>query len=50
MRVFLGGTSNILNQPEFRDVDKIRRMLALFEQESLLSRSLKSTSATMAWS
>ena len=41
MRVFLGGASNILNQPEFRDVDKIRRMLALFEQESLLFEILE---------
>ena len=41
VRVFLGGTSNILNQPEFRDVDKIRRMLALFEQESLLFEILE---------
>jgi len=41
VRVFLGGTSNILNQPEFRNVEKIRRMLALFEQESLLFEILE---------
>lgn len=41
VRVFLGGTSNILNQPEFKSVDRIRRMLALFEQESLLFEILE---------
>jgi heat-inducible transcriptional repressor len=41
VRVFLGGTTNILNQPEFKDVEKIRRMLALFEQESLLFKILE---------
>ncbi len=45
IRVFLGGTTNILNQPEFRDVDKIRRMLNLFEQEPLLFKILEDTSS-----
>ena len=44
IRVFLGGTTNILNQPEFKDVDKIRRMLNLFEQEPLLFKILEDTS------
>jgi heat-inducible transcriptional repressor len=44
IRVFLGGTTNILNQPEFKDVDKIRRMLNLFEQERLLFKILEETS------
>lgn len=41
VRVFLGGTSNILNQPEFKSVEKIRRMLSLFEQEALLFKILE---------
>jgi heat-inducible transcriptional repressor len=45
IRVFLGGTTNILNQPEFKDVDKIRRMLTLFEQEPLLFKILEETSS-----
>ncbi len=45
MRVFLGGTTNILNQPEFRNVDKVRRILNLFEQEALLFRILEDTSS-----
>jgi heat-inducible transcriptional repressor len=35
-KLFLGGTTNILNQPEFRDVNKVKSLLALFEEEALL--------------
>ncbi|NLZ92693.1 MAG: heat-inducible transcription repressor HrcA [Firmicutes bacterium] len=31
-RVFIGGASNILDQPEFRDMNKIKHLLTLFEQ------------------
>jgi len=37
-RVFMKGTTNILMQPEFRDVDKIRDILNLFEQNDVLIR------------
>jgi len=40
-RVYLGGTTNILSQPEFKSVEKIHRMLSLFEQESLLFEILE---------
>lgn len=40
-RVFLGGTTNILNQPEFKSVEKIHQMLSLFEKESLLFNILE---------
>ena len=40
-RVFLGGTTNILTQPEFRSVKKIHQMLSLFERESLLFEILE---------
>lgn len=46
VRVYLGGTTNILNQPEFKDVDKIRQLLSLFEQEQLLCRILESSSSS----
>lgn len=36
-RVYLGGTTQLLSQPEFRDVDKIRGLLAMLEEEKLLS-------------
>ena len=41
VRVFLGGTTNILNQPEFKDVDKVKKFLNLFEQEELLQHLLQ---------
>ncbi len=31
-RVFVGGTTNILSQPEFRDVDKVKPLLEMLEQ------------------
>ncbi len=36
-RVYLGGTSNILNQPEFQDLAKVRRLLSLFEEGKRLN-------------
>ncbi|MGI6097188.1 MAG: heat-inducible transcriptional repressor HrcA [Dethiobacteria bacterium] len=41
-RIFLGGTTKILNQPEFKNVEKIKRLLSLFEQDSLLMSLLSS--------
>ncbi|MEN6566649.1 MAG: heat-inducible transcriptional repressor HrcA [Veillonellales bacterium] len=35
-RVYLGGTTQMLSQPEFRDVDKVKDLLAMLEQERLL--------------
>ncbi len=35
-RVYLGGTTQLLNQPEFRDVDKIKNLLTMLEEERLL--------------
>ncbi len=39
-RLFLGGTTNILNQPEFRDVQKVKNLLELFEEGSVLGNFL----------
>lgn len=36
-RVYLGGTSNMLNQPEFQDLVKVRSLLALFEEDRRLN-------------
>ena len=36
-KVYLGGTTQLLNQPEFRDVDKIRNILSMLEEDRLLS-------------
>lgn len=36
-RVFLGGTSNILDQPEFKDMEKVKHLLTLFEEGERLT-------------
>lgn len=36
-KVYLGGTTQLLAQPEFRDVEKIRGLLTMLEEEKLLS-------------
>ena len=35
-KVFLGGTANLFNQPEFKDVDRIKDLLAMLEEEGLV--------------
>lgn len=39
-RLYVGGTNNILAQPEFRDVDKVRPLLALLEQAQTAKKLL----------
>lgn len=35
-KVYLGGTTQMLNQPEFRDIDKIKGLLSMLEEDRLL--------------
>jgi len=35
-KVFMGGTLNILNQPEFKQIDRVKPLLELLEQEKIL--------------
>ena len=42
-QVYIEGASNILDQPEFADLDKMRRLLRAFEQKSLLAELLDKT-------
>lgn len=35
-RIYLGGTTQLLNQPEFRDVEKVKNILLMLEEEQLL--------------
>ncbi|MBP2645378.1 MAG: hrcA [Firmicutes bacterium] len=35
-KVYLGGTTQLLNQPEFREVEKIKGLLSMLEEEQLL--------------
>ncbi|WP_027415800.1 heat-inducible transcriptional repressor HrcA [Aneurinibacillus terranovensis] len=44
-RVVLKGTTNIMKQPEFRDVDKVRDILALFEQNDIVVRLFENQQA-----
>ncbi|NPV26865.1 MAG: heat-inducible transcription repressor HrcA [Firmicutes bacterium] len=43
-KVYLGGTLNMLNQPEFRNVDKIKHMLAVLEENQVLKSVLDTAS------
>ncbi len=40
-RVYTGGAHNILTQPEFQDLEKVRHLLALLEEETLLLQLLQ---------
>lgn len=40
-KVYLAGALNILNQPEFKDVSKVKNLLELLENEDTLSDMLK---------
>lgn len=35
-KVYLGGTTQLLNQPEFRDVEKVKGLLSMLEEQKLL--------------
>ncbi|MEW9032126.1 MAG: heat-inducible transcriptional repressor HrcA [Planifilum fimeticola] len=35
-RIYFSGTTNILNQPEFRDVEKVKRLFDLFDQTDVV--------------
>lgn len=41
-RVYLGGATQLLSQPEFRDVDKVKSILLMLEEEQLLCDLLHS--------
>jgi len=42
-KVYLAGTLNMLNQPEFRDIKKVKTLLSLLEQENVLRDILSET-------
>lgn len=37
-RVYLGGTLNMLNQPEFKDLDKVKNLFKVFEHDDSLKK------------
>ena len=40
-KVFLGGTKQLLDQPEFRDVERVRNLLGILEEEKVLKDLLQ---------
>jgi len=40
-RVYLGGTLNMLNQPEFRDLNKVKSLFGVFEENTKLIELLQ---------
>lgn len=44
-RLYLGGTTNMLSQPEFRDVTKVRNLLTLLEDDEVVSEVLAAEQA-----
>lgn len=40
-KVFLGGTKQLLNQPEFHDVERVRNLLGILEEEKVLKDMLQ---------
>ncbi len=43
-KVYLGGTTNILNQPEFHDLQKVRAILELLEEDVLVWEAVSQAS------
>ncbi len=39
-KVYLSGTLNIMNQPEFRDVEKVRQVLSMLEEQRALEEMM----------
>lgn len=44
-RVFIGGVTNILKQPEFREIEKVQMILSLLEEQNLVRDLLVSREA-----
>lgn len=44
VKVYIGGTSYILEQPEFNDLKKVKKMLRLLDQDKMLNRIINSMS------
>ncbi|RXI99388.1 heat-inducible transcriptional repressor HrcA [Anaerobacillus alkaliphilus] len=41
-KIFFGGKTNIFSQPEFRDVEKVRQLLEMFEEKQLIHQLFRS--------
>lgn len=43
-KIYLGGILNILNQPEFHNIEKVKTILSLLEQEEMLRNLMEASS------
>ena len=43
-KMFLGGTKQLLGQPEFKDTERMRELLGVLEEEQMLKDMLKASS------
>jgi heat-inducible transcriptional repressor len=41
-KIFFGGKTNIFTQPEFRDIEKVRQLLDMFEEKQLIHQLFRS--------
>jgi len=46
LKVYLGGTSYILEQPEFNDLERLKKMLKILDQEEMLKKIINSISGS----
>src|SRR6056297_4028805 len=46
VKVYIGGTSYMLEQPEFNDLEKVKKMLKLLDQEEMLNKIINSISGS----
>lgn len=44
-RIFIGGVMHMLSQPEFRDVDKLKNLFSIFEQDKRAQELIDSVSS-----
>lgn len=47
-KIFFSGKTNILSQPEFNDVERVRKILNIFEEDQLVSKLFRSEQAGLS--
>ena len=45
-KIYLGGVFNMLNQPEFHNIEKVKTLLSIIEQEKMLCELLSNQGDT----
>ncbi|MRX71322.1 heat-inducible transcriptional repressor HrcA [Bacillus lacus] len=47
-KIFFGGKTNMLNQPEFHDIEKVKQLMTMIEEENTFYRLLKSNKSALS--